>query len=90
MSFIVIFAIKSIFLILIPNINNFKKVLKICSYQTCKQLFNISAFGKSLQTKVLYPKALHPTAIPNMLLGSFQAQLMSIRLVKKLKALLRV
>jgi hypothetical protein len=65
MSFIVIFATKSTFLVLLPNINNIKKALKTCSYQTGKQLFNSSTFDKSSQTKALYPKALFLTAIPN-------------------------
>jgi hypothetical protein len=68
-SFIVIFATKNIFLILLPNINNLKKLIKICSYlTTCKQLFSNSTFDKRQQAKVLNSKALLPTSIPNRLL----------------------
>jgi hypothetical protein len=70
MFFIVIFATNKPFLVLLPSISNIKKVLKTCSYQTRKQLFNNSTFDKSSQAKSLNSKALLSTSIPNRLITS--------------------
>jgi hypothetical protein len=49
----VIFATKSTFLVLLPNMSNIKKALKICSYQTCNS-FSVTTLLTKAHKQKLY------------------------------------
>jgi hypothetical protein len=53
MSLYVIFATKSTFLVLLPNMSNIKKAFKICSYQTCNS-FSVATLLTKAHKQKLY------------------------------------